>query len=63
MYDAEGNVLETYPVDTKCAQGVSPGHKSSGQMAYALNNSSNYIEAEYHDNFLMSSDFTIELEW
>ena len=63
MYDADGNILDTYPADRKYAKSVSPGHKSSGQMAYALNNSSNYIEAEYHDNFLTSSDFTIELQW
>lgn len=63
MYDADGEVLETYPVDTKYAQAVSVGHKSSGQMAYALNNSQNYIEAEYHDNMFMGSDFTIILEW
>ena len=63
MYDADGNVLKTYPASTDYAQAVSPGHKSSGQMAYALNNSTNYIEAEYSDNIFMSSDFTIELEW
>lgn len=63
MYDADGNVLETYPASTDYAQSVSPGHKSSGQMAYALNNATNYIEAEYSDNIFMSSDFTIELEW
>lgn len=63
MYDADGNVLKTYPASTDYAQSVSPGHKSSGQMAYALNNATNYIEAEYSDNIFMSSDFTIELEW
>lgn len=63
MYDADGNVLETYPADTKYASAVSPGHKSSGQMAYALNNSTNYIEAEYHDNMFMASDLTVILEW
>lgn len=36
MYDSDGNVLETYPVDVQYASAVSPGHKSSGQMAYAL---------------------------
>lgn len=63
MYDADGNVLKTYPASTDYAQAVSPGHKSSGQMAYTLNNSTNYIEAEYSDNIFMRSDFTIELEW
>lgn len=63
MYDADGEALETYPADTKEASGVSVGHKSSGQMAYALNNNKNYIEAEYSDNFLMGSDFTIILKW
>ena len=62
MYDADGNVLKTYPASTDYAQAVSPGHKSSGQMVYALNNATNYIEAEYSDNIFMSSDFTIELE-
>lgn len=63
MYDSDGNVLETYPVDIQYASAVSPGHKSSGQMAYARNNSDNYIEAEYHDNIFEGSDFTIELIW
>ena len=63
MYDSDGNVLETYPVDVQYASAVSPGHKSSGQMAYALNNSDNYIEAEYHDNIFEGSDFTIGLIW
>lgn len=63
MYDADGNILETYPADTKYAKAVSPGHKSSGQMAFALNNDTNYIEAEYHDNMFAGSDFTIELIW
>ena len=36
MYDSDGNVLETYPVDVQYASAVSPGHKSSGQMAYTL---------------------------
>ena len=63
MYDADGERLETYPAEVKYAKSVSIGHKSSGQMAYALNNSQNYIEAEYHDNMFMSSDFTIILEW
>lgn len=63
MYDADGNAMETYPTDIKYPQAVSIGHKSSGQMAYALNNDKNYIEAEYHDNMFMGSDFTIILEW
>lgn len=63
MYDADGEALETYPADIKEASGVSVGHKTSGQMAYALNNNKNYIEAEYSDNFLMGSDFKIILKW
>lgn len=63
MYDADGEILETYPANIKYAQAVSVGHKSSGQMAYALNNNQNYIEAEYHDNIFMGSNFTIILEW
>lgn len=64
MYDADGNLMETYPVDvTNYPSAISPGHKASASIAYALNNDKNYIEAEYHDNFLNNSDFTIELEW
>lgn len=64
MYDADGNLMETYPADiTNYPRAVSPGHKVSATMAYALNNDQNYIEAEYHDKASSDSDFTIELEW
>ena len=63
MYDADGNALDTYPATTKYAQSITPGHKSSGQMAYALNNDKNFIEAEYYDNMFLGSTLVIELEW
>lgn len=64
MYDADGNLMDTYPADMENSpRAVSPGHKASATMAYALNNDKNYIEAEYHDKTSSDSDFTIELEW
>ena len=57
--------LEDYPIyDIKYSDTVGVGRKSSGEMAFALNNSSNYLELEYYDNvWNSSSDCIIKLEW
>lgn len=63
-YDADNNSLETYPADIKSADSISAGRKTTGQMAFALNNSTNKIELEYFDNmFNDSKDCLIVLEW
>ncbi len=63
-YDADNNSLETYPADTKHVDSIGSGRKTTGQMAFALNNSTNKIELEYFDNmFNDSKDCLIVLEW
>lgn len=62
-YDADGEALDTYPLTVKYATSITPGHKASGQLAYCLDNDTNFIELEYVDNPLMSADITINLEW
>lgn len=63
-YDADNNSLETYPADIKSADSISAGRKTTGQMAFALNNSTNKIGLEYFDNmFNDSKDCLIVLEW
>lgn len=63
-YDKDSNSLETYPVLGKFAEKVSAGRKTSGQMTFALNNNSNYIELEYYNNMFQSKkDCVIIIEW
>lgn len=65
VYDADNNSLDDYPIyDIDYSDSVSVGRKSSGEMAFALNNSRNYLELEYYDNMWnSSSDCIIKLEW
>lgn len=64
VFDKSGTSLETYPVSTKYGETLSPGRKSSGSEAYALNHGENYIEMEYYDNMFSSkSDCIFQLEW
>lgn len=63
-YDADNNKLETYPADIKYGGYVAMGRKASASMAFALNNSSNYIELEFYDSMWnSSSDCIFKLEW
>lgn len=63
-YDADNNALETYPADIKYADSISAGRKTTGQMAFALNNPTNRIELEYFDNMFSSTkDCLIVAEW
>lgn len=63
-YDADNNSLETYPADIKAADSIGAGRKTTGQMAFALNNETNKVELEYFDNmFADSKDCLIILEW
>lgn len=62
-FDADGEALDTYPLTTKYATSVTPGHTASGRLVYGLDNDTNLIELEYADNPLMSADVTINLEW
>lgn len=63
-YDSDNNALETYPADTKYSNSISLGRKTDASMAYALNNSNNYIELEFYDNmFNSSSNCIFKLEW
>ena len=64
VYDIDNNSLESYPADTKYSTSVGIGRKSSGEMAYALNNNNNYVELEFYDNIWnSSSDCLFKLEW
>ncbi|HFD2030875.1 TPA: DUF4352 domain-containing protein [Clostridium perfringens] len=51
VYDASGNVLETYPAGAeKHPQSISKGKKCTANMSFALNNESNNLELEFYDN-------------
>ena len=51
VYDASGNVLETYPAGAeKHPQAISKGKKCTANMSFALNNESNNLELEFYDN-------------
>jgi len=63
MYDKDGNAISSYPADTKGAVSISPGHQTTAQMAYGLNNPVNYIEAEFGNNPFLGTDCKIELMW
>lgn len=63
-YDADNNTLEIYPADIKYSKSIGAGRKTTGQMAFALNNATNKIELEYFDNmFNDSKDCLIVIEW
>lgn len=65
VYDADNNSLDDYPLyNIDFSDTVGVGRKSLGEMAFALNNGSNYLELEYYDNMWnSSSDCIIKLEW
>ena len=50
LYDKENNRVETYPATgTKFGGKIGKGRKTTASKAYALNDTNNYIEIEYHD--------------
>ncbi|EOU1757243.1 TPA: DUF4352 domain-containing protein [Clostridium perfringens] len=66
VYDASGNVLETYPAGAeKYPQSISKGKKCTANMSFALNNESNNLELEFYDNMFngkASEVFNISVE-
>jgi len=55
IYDAAGNILETYPAGgDKHSQPISTGKKCSANMSFALNNESNELEIEFYQNMYNS---------
>lgn len=63
VYDADGNLLNTYPATMNFGTGVTPGHKGTGEIAYGLDNDTNYLEIEYSANLLDSYTCVFDLEW
>lgn len=63
VYDADGNLLNTYPATMNFGNGVTPGHKGTGEIAYGLDNDTNYLEIEYSANLLDSYTCVFDLEW
>lgn len=65
LYDKDNNKMETYPATgTKYPTNVGTGRKTTASLAFALNNSSNYIELDYYDNmFNNKPDCRVILEW
>lgn len=63
VYDADGNLLNTYPATMNFGSGVTPGHKGTGEIAYGLDNDSNYLEIEYSANLFDSYTCVFDLEW
>ena len=62
-YDKDNNAMDTYPVGVKDPDSISTGRKATGQMAYGLDSSENYVELEFYDNYFLDSDCKIILEW
>mgnify|MGYP003758233931 CR=1 FL=1 len=63
-YDKANFALETYPISVKHPSKISTGRKTTGSMAFALNNDENYIELEFYDNIFSSkADVKFILEW
>lgn len=51
IYDASGNILESYPAGSyKFPQAISRGKKCTASMAFALNDESNNLEIEFYEN-------------
>lgn len=63
VYDAEGNVLDTYPATLDFGKAVTPGHKGTGTVAYGLNSDTNYLEVEYSADLFSSYSCVFDLEW
>ena len=65
LYDADGNILESYPVvDVTYPDSIGQGRKCSADAAYALNNPQNHIELELYGNmFSSTADCMFLLEW
>lgn len=64
IYDKQGNILETYPVDYKYPDSIGNGRKATAEAAFALNSSDNYVELEYYDNMFNSkSDCLVKINW
>ena len=63
FYDADGHSMDDYPISYEYPHSITPGHKTSGQMALGLNNDSNYIEMELDDYGYKGPGIIIDLDW
>lgn len=63
FYDAEGRSIDDYPISYAYPHSISPGHKTSGQMALGLNSDSNYIEIELDDYGYKGPGIVVDLDW
>ena len=63
LYDAEGNAMSEYPIYHDYIRSVSPGHKTTGQMAFGLDSDKDYVELEFSDYASDDPGFVIDLEW
>lgn len=63
-YDNQGYRLEKYSFNSKSGGSVAQGRKSTGSVAYILNNEINHIELDYYDNtFNDKADCMFVLDW
>ncbi len=63
FYDADGHSMDEYPISYEYPHSITPGHKTSGQMALGLNNDTNYIEMELDDYGYKGPGIVIDLDW
>lgn len=63
FYDADGHSMNEYPISYEYPHSITPGHKTSGQMALGLNNDTNYIEMELDDYDYKGPGIVIDLDW
>ena len=63
FYDTEGRSIDDYPISYAYPHSISPGHKTSGQMALGLNSDSNYIEIELDDYGYKGPGIVVDLDW
>lgn len=63
FYDADGHSMDEYPISYEYPHSITPGHKTSGQMALGLDNDTNYIEMELDDYGYKGPGIVIDLDW
>lgn len=66
-YDSEGNLLNTYPsTETEKPNTISACGKKTASVAYALNDTTNYIKLQFYNidySDMFHAECTFELEW
>lgn len=63
LYDKDDNELDYYPISYTYPEKAYKGETKTAQMAFALNNDTNYIAVDYYDDFFSDEAYRVEVEW